>query len=429
MNTFNLAISNTFKYDTVVVGGGFSGVAAAVTAASHGAKTLLIECGGELGGDITKGIVPQLLDPRDKGGMVRDIFKWLEDGDHSAGKRGPRYDENGKKYPGTMVDLEYIKYYLEMRCRQAGVDIMYHAMMAGCEVDNGRITSIAVATECGAVEVVADVYIDASGNGLLAAMAGCDFEIGHPETGEPQPAGITILVTGVQTDENGGIGISRDQLRKEWEDHDIHISAEGIWFMQTAVDDVWMLYFNSQFNVMMDDPLALTRATMEGRAECVETYDKLRTIPRFKDLKLLQSSSHLGVREGRRIMGKYRLTYEDITEGRKFEDAICTARFAIDVHRISKGDHLDHGKGKLVKPYHIPYRSLLPLGCDNLLLAGRCISGDFYAHSSYRVVGCVTPTGEAAGYAASICKKEGILPSAVDGKAVSSYMASLGYII
>ncbi len=429
MKTFNLSLSDSFTYDVVVVGGGFAGVGAAVTAASNGAKTLLIECGGELGGDITKGIVPQILDPKDKGGLVQEMWEWLSSRDHTSARRGPRYDENGKKIPGTMVDIEYVKYYFEKRCREAGADVMYHSMMAGCNVENGRITSIAVATECGAVSVTADVFIDATGNGLLAAMAGCEYEIGHPETGEPQPAAVSMLVTGFKNPIKCDDYFDKEQLKNELREYGIHVSSEGIAAIQTPVDGVWGLSFNSQFKVMMDDPMAFSNATIEGRAECVETFEKLVKIPRYEGGKLLQICSHIGVREGKRIKGQYRLTYEDITEGRKFEDAICTVRFSIDVHRISENDKYDHAKGKRVQPYNIPYRALLPIGCENLLLAGRCISGDFYAHSSYRVAGCVTPMGEAAGYAAAICSKEGILPSAVDGKAVSKYMASIGHVI
>ena len=125
----------------------------------------------------------------------------------------------------------------------------------------------------------------------------------------------------------------------------------------------------------------------------------------------------------------YSKIIDDITEGSRFDDGICTANFAIDVHKIAAGDNTDHKKGKKVQAYNIPYRSLVPVDCDNLLLAGRCISGDFYAHASYRVVGNVIPMGEAAGYAAAICVKENKKPSELDGKRVRGYMESKGYLI
>ena len=127
------------------------------------------------------------------------------------------------------------------------------------------------------------------------------------------------------------------------------------------------------------------------------------------------------------VRGEYVLTVEDVLSGRRFDDGICLVRFAIDVHRISNDDRTDHAAGRKTLPYHIPYRALLPVGASNLLLAGRCISGDFYAHASYRVAGNVLATGDAAGYAAAICAKEGILPHGVDGGRVKAYMEALGY--
>ena len=143
----------------------------------------------------------------------------------------------------------------------------------------------------------------------------------------------------------------------------------------------------------------------------------------------LFSSSHIGVREGRRIYGEYRITDDDIVEGRRFNDAICLVTFGVDVHKMTDDDTTRADRGIRTKPYHIPYRALVPLDCDNLLLAGRCISGDFYPHSSYRVMGNMAATGEAAGFAAAECIKDSALPRAIDGKVVSAFMSDRGYTI
>ena len=430
MKSFNLSIAKTLKYDAVVVGGGFAGVGAAVAAASNGAKTLLIECGGELGGDITKSLVPQVLDPRGKGGVIKKLYDRLNDGNNTSARFGNRYDENGKKIHGTMLHLEYVKYYLESFCKEAGADLLLYSMMAGCEVENGRIRSIAVATECGSIAVEAEVFIDATGNGLLAAMAGCEWEIGDPETGHPQPASSAIYITGLADDAKTTDNASeKEQAKKIMEANGINISAEGAALMHCTVDGVWMLTFNNQCDLMMDDPLALSDAAVEARRECIEVFDKLNTVHPYENAQLLQVCSHIGIREGKRIKGRYRLTLKDILSGQKFDDAICTVRFPIDVHRISPDSTTDHAEGRRVLPYHVPFRSLLPLGCDNLILAGRCISGDFYAHSSYRVAGCVVPMGEAAGFAASMAVKSGILPCEIDFSAVTQYMKEQGYEI
>ena len=426
-DTFRLEVKETLTYDVVVCGGGFAGAAAAWAAAAGGARTLIIDSGGELSGDISKGLVTQILDPKGKGGLVKELNDYLNADGNTSARRGQRYDENGRRIPGTVVNMEYVKYYLEKRCLEAGADILYHSIVAGCELENGAIVSLGVATECGSYRVRAKVFVDASGNGILAAMAGCEFEIGHPETGEPQPASISTLVTGLPSDIIGITPGEKQRIKRELAEKGVDISAECVTVFEYAVDNIWMLSFNSVFNLMCDDALAMSKASSEARAECIEVIGKMKRLPEYKALSLVQTSNHIGIREGRRIKGKYWLTYDDITTGKTFEDAVCRVTFCIDVHRISPDDHFDHSKGKRMVPYHIPYRSLLPIGCENLLLAGRCISGDFYAHSSYRVIGDVTPTGEAAGYAASLCVKRGIAPSDVDGKEVSRFIASRGY--
>lgn len=425
--TFSVS-APALHYDTVVCGGGMAGVAAAVSAARQGIRVALIESGGELGGDITKGFVPQLLDCHEKGGFVKEIFDYLNAGGHTRARRGNRYDEQGRKIPGSLVETEYLKSYLDQILRDLNVDVFYHSIASHVNLENGQITGLLVATEAGNLCFLAPTYIDATGNGQLAALAGCSYSFGHPGTGSPQPASMNMLVTGIpdnfqQTD----TGADKTAMKQVFEDAGIHISANEVLFIRSAIDGCWVLAANYQYDVPYDDILSISNATRDGRIECTRIIDGLKQLPGLENIELVLVSSHLGIREGRRIRGKYTLTWEDITEGRKFDDAVCLSRFSIDVHAIDANDNRDHGLGRKAVPYHIPYRSLLPEDCGNLLLAGRCISGDFYAHSSYRVVGNVIPTGEAAGYSAAVCAKEGLLPSAVDGKAVRTYMEHLGY--
>ena len=110
-------------------------------------------------------------------------------------------------------------------------------------------------------------------------------------------------------------------------------------------------------------------------------------------------------------------------------DGICLVTAGVDVHRLKKDDTDDCGRGYRAKPFHIPYRALLPKGVSNLLLAGRCLSGDFYPHAAYRMMGNMAATGEAAGFAAAECIKKAITPKALDGKTVSSFMQSRGYAL
>jgi len=420
--------AKVMRYDTVVCGGGVAGVAAAVSAARQGAKTALIESGGDLGGDITKGFVPQLLDCHEKGGFVKEIFDHLNAGGHTRARRGARYDAQGKKIPGTVIETEYLKSFLDQTLRDLDVDVFYHSIASHAQMEGSKITALLVATEAGNYCLQAPTYIDATGNGQLAALAGCGYDFGHPDTGSPQPASMNMLITGVPEDfrqtESGADKVAMKQI---FEQAGIRISANEVLMIRSAIDGCWILAANYQYDVPSDDILALSNATRDGRIECTRIVDGLKKLPGLENVELLLVSSHLGIREGRRIRGRYKLTWEDITDGSRFDDAVCLARFSIDVHAIDANDNRDHGRGKHAVPYHIPYRALLPEGCDNLLLAGRCISGDFYAHASYRVVGNAIPTGEAAGFSAAVCAKDSILPPALDGRAVKAHMLSLGY--
>ena len=418
-------------YDTIVCGGGLAGFAAAVRSAENGAKTLLIDNGGDLGGDITKAFVPQLLDPAGKGGLVRDINNFLNEGGHTSARRGPRYDENGKKIPGTMIDVEYLQYYLAKRCKTAGVEVLYYSLVTGVEMEeNGReIASVLIATECGFFRATAHTYIDATGNGLLAAYAGCEYECGHPDTGEPQPASAGVQVIGVQA---GAFKADNDRQKVENKERleaaGIKISSEGFACIEGTVDGVYGTGGNMQYHVYPDDPFAFSRATTDAKIENFEFVDQLRALPEFAKIAVVHSSTHIGIREGRRIFGRYYITVDDIISGARFEDAVCLVRFGVDVHRVNEqDDHFKHSEGRKVHPYNIPFRALIPRDCDNLFLAGRCISGDFYAHSSYRVACDVIPTGEAVGYAAAQCAKDGKRPCDADGLAVSAFMREMGY--
>ena len=128
-------------------------------------------------------------------------------------------------------------------------------------------------------------------------------------------------------------------------------------------------------------------------------------------------------------MGEYRITDDDILSGRRFDDAVCLVTFGVDVHKLKNDDTDECSRGYRTQPYHIPYRALVPRGVDNLLLAGRCISGDFYPHASYRVMGNMAATGEAAGYAAARCSALSLAPRELDGRGVCEFMKQKGYEI
>jgi len=412
-------------YDVAVAGGGIAGVCAAVAAARNGVKVILIESAGCLGGTVTEGLMGNLCDYLNKnGGILQELRDFLDQRNMTCVQFGPRTDENGKYYPGRLLDVEGCKYFFDKICAEAGVKVLFHSRVCHADHTNGHIHSLLLCTECGNYSVSADVYIDATGNGSLAALVGCQWECGEPETGRPNPGSMQMMFTGMADDFDGTIRNTelQEKLKKEKEKLGIKTTGgDGMKIVRYPDKNTWGSGINFVYDVMPDDIESLSRGVYEGRKEVFETAEKFKQLPGFENMRLNKTDAHIGIREGRRIFGEYRISNEDILEGRRFEDGVVLVCMPVDVHKMGKRDVDDPNRGYKAKPYHIPYRAMLPLGSDNMLLAGRCISGDFYPFGSYRVIPNMAGVGEAAGYAASICVKEGIGPKQVDGRQVAAY--------
>ena len=411
------------SFDVAVCGGGIAGVCAAVSAARNGAKVILIESAGSLGGTLTEGQMPYILDGDNKGGMIREMMDYLNAREQTVAKRGKKLDENGKRIPGYLINVEGAKYFFDEVCREAGVKVLFHSRVAAADHSAGHINSIMLATECGNYSVEAKIYIDSTGNGNLAALVGCGWECGDPVEKRPNPASMQAAAVGMP-DDYDGIQSADDKTAygNMLEKYGISVSSQQVSVVKLPALKLWGFGMNFEYDVMPDDIESLSFAERNSRKEIFEVMEEHRKIPGYEQLYLIITGAHIGVREGRRIYGEYRLTDDDIIEGRRFEDGICLVTFGVDVHKLKSNDTLDCARGIRTKPYHIPYRSLVPLGSDNMLLAGRCISGDFYPHASYRVMGNMAGTGEAAGYAAALCARDGLAPRDVDGRQVARYM-------
>jgi hypothetical protein len=418
------------SYDVAVAGGGIAGVCAAISAARSGARTVLIERGGSLGGTLTEGFMPLILDADNKGGIVKELFDFLNAHGMTLARRGPRTTPEGERIEGRMVDTEGCKYFFDRACAESGVKVLLYSQVAAVDMKDGAIASVLVVSECGIYTLDADVFIDATGNGSLAAMAGCEWDCGDPVDKRPSPTSTAICAVGMPEDFDGNDSVEdkkrySDMLRA----HGIEISGGLASVKRLPSLTTWNMGVNFQYGVMPDDVESLTRATVEGRKESFEVIEAHKTIEGYGKLYTAFTSSHLGIREGRRIFGEYRITDEDILEGRRFDDAVCLVTFGVDVHKLKNDDTDECMRGYRTKPYHIPYRALVAKGVDNLLLAGRCISGDFYPHSSYRVMGNMAATGEAAGYAAAECSHIGISAREYDGRRATEFMKKQGYEI
>lgn len=410
------------EYDVVVCGGGPAGVSAAIAAAQTGARTLLIEGEGCLGGIWTSGQLCVILDAAGKGGLMHEFEARLKSHDAYLVKSGR------SKYT---YDVEAMKHILDTLCEEAGVEVRLHTRVVAVNRDGNRMRSIITESYSGREAICAEVFVEATGNGQMAASAGCTYAVGHPESGQTQPATLIGVISGAPAEEPGTRSMEEKLafLRLlQSVGFEPSYRKPSMWRLPNP--ELCCLSVHHAYEVPCDDAEAITRATIEGRKQLNEAVQALRGIPAWRGVRLVSTATHLGIREGRRIHGLYCLTVDDIQNGTRFDDGICLVRFGVDIHAVTlNDDDLQQGysQGIKVHPYNIPLRSLIAKDVSNLALAGRCVSGDFYAHASYRVTGNAVPMGEAAGVAAAMASDEGVALKDLDGVRVRRAMEARGY--
>ncbi|HCK11808.1 MAG: FAD-dependent oxidoreductase [Gemmatimonadetes bacterium] len=398
--------------DVVVCGGGPAGVAAAIACARQGIRTRLIELHGCLGGVWTTGALSWIIDSANKPGLMAEITARLDQRDARRLRQ-----EGGKNYA---YDVEEMKLLLDEMCLEAGVEVRTHTRVVAAARDTGnRLSVVITESKAGREAWHAKVFIDATGDGDLGALAGCGFDMGHPETGAVQPMSLMALVAGIRFDEvESYVGGSMAEPKQRLGTLMTEIGVAPSYGNPTLFrirDDLLALMSNHQYGVTCDDADEITAATIRGRREVhaqVEALRKLGGI--WTEMRVVSTGAQIGVREGRRIHGRYEVTGQDLLEGARFEDAVCRVTMGIDVHST------DLSKTKIVEarphrsqPYDIPLRALIAKDVDGLLMAGRCISGDFIAHSSYRVTGNAVAMGQAAGICAARAVLCDLLPHEV----------------
>ncbi len=399
------------EYDVVVCGGGPAGCAAALAAAEGGAKTLLLETHGCLGGVWTAGNLAWIIDG-DKPGIMKQIKSRLDQVD-ARRPRDPAVAEKRFAY-----NPELMKLILEEMMDTAGVDIQLHSRVVAAVLDGNRQLQVVVTeSKSGRQAWRGKVFIDATGDGDAAALAGCEYAMGNPENGQVQPMTMTALVTGIHFHEvepfvGGGRKEPKEKLAAELRRAGVTPSY-ALPVLFCIDEDFFALAADHQYGIYCNDAAAVTRATIRGRSECHQVIEGLRSLGGiWRSLKLVATPAQIGVREGRRIRGIYEITVDDLLAGARHEDAVCRVDFGIDVHSTThrQGEAFDSKNKLRTQPYDIPYRALVARDVKGLLMAGRCVSGDFLAHSSYRVTGNAVAMGEAAGKGAAACVDKGIRP-------------------
>jgi hypothetical protein len=423
------------EVDVLVVGGGPSGVAAAVGAAATGASTALVEQSGAFGGMWTQGLVITLAGYNcwllpDRVRTVAGVGgEWLT----RAHAIGGVFDHDGF---ALSSDPEKMKLVADQMLQEHGVDVLLHVLATSPIVADGMVRGCVIETVEGPRAIYAGVTVDCTGNGDVVSRSGSDWTKGQtlqPMTmsmriGNVHPVGTIDHAAPRRIPIGPAAGDLVEPALSEYAsvraDVPVDIPAMrqarargelpvfgGPWFGGIDKDVVWV----NSVRIVGDatNLRDLTRAEIQGRRDAFALFDYFREhIEGFADGRLLQTSPQIGIRESRRLTGEYTLTGDDIRAGVPFDDSIALGCWPIDVHPAG-GDVGSHTMF-VPEPYGIPYRSLLPATTDGLLAAGRCISVDREALGSVRVGATCTATGHAAGVAAALSARQGRRPRDLD---------------
>ncbi len=410
------------SWDVIAVGGGPAGCAAAAASAREGARTLLIEATGALGGMGTLGLVPWFCGYHDgekiiARGLAERVLHACRDGT-------PHLKDAMASNPlaTPAIDPELLKRIYDDLVQEWGCEILFHTQLCAVETSSQeRVSTLIASSKAGLKAFKAKVYVDCTGDGDLAAWAGAAFEKGD-ESGQMQPATLCFVITNV--DEQA---LTRGPRIHFYDpESPIHKAIRSekypdIIDLHTCNMKIGPRTFGFNtghvYGVDNTDPESVSKALIHGRRMAAQYSGAFAEYhPAFADGFLVATGSLLGARETRRIIGDYVLTVEDYLRRRSFPDEICRNAYGIDVHASKAeamslaGRTIEEVKGTIRErtrnlgkgeSFGVPYRCLTPSGIRNLLVAGRCISTDRQVNGSVRIMACCLNTGEAAGIAAA----------------------------
>lgn len=420
-------------YDVLVVGGGNAGCAAALAAARHGARTLLVERYGFLGGTATASMVGPWMtfhsgSERIVGGIAQEIVERL-----AAKGASPGHIHDASDYVPTITpfDPEVHKALLFEMMRESGVNLLLHAYFTSAIAQDQAVAGARFATVAGERSYRASYTIDSTADAYVAADAGVQTQQGD-ERGRVQPATLMFRLSHVDLAKTSTyVRAHPDQMRTSLKAHertperltavaglydlwneaqnagDISIPRELVSFFITPYDDEVTVNMSRVTEIDPLDPDDLTRAEIEARLQVMQLFDFFRKrVPGFEHARLAATATQIGIRESRRIVGEYTLTREDVLQGRRFEDAVARSAYPIDIHNPSGSGTTTH-RLAAGESYEIPYRCMVPARVERLLVAGRCISTTHEALASTRLTPTVMTLGQAAGTAAALAHTAG----------------------
>ena len=459
LSDLNVPILNAGSWDVIVVGGGTAGAIAGIAAARAGAKTLVVEALGSLGGSGTNAQVTPLMRNVSSGqNLNRGITDDLKSRLLARGDGAVDLNKNDNWF-----NPEAMKFVLERMLVEAGGEILYHSQFVAPVVkdaglEHKHVSSIVVHNKDGLCNLEANSFIDSTGDADVCVRAGAPFDAGDGE-GLHQSMSLRFILGGVSLDRlcgflaHHGQGQESARFMHFWMVWDKKSSLEPL-FRQAVADGVLLErdgdYFQGfsvpgmpgciSFNCpRLDaeindgaDAWTLSRAQVDGKL----AIDRLlnfcrRYLEGCEDSFIASYAPMVGVRETQRVRGEYVLTLEDILECKTFEDAICRNHYPVDIH-TPRGKKLVHertGDFPYFKPdafHEIPLRSIIPLGLENVLVPGRCASATFEAQSAIRVQQNCHSMGEAAGLAAAWMSARDLTAREIDGLELRAALKAQG---
>ncbi len=414
------------SYDVVVAGAGPAGICAAVAAARSGVNVALVERYGVLGGNLTAGYVGPILGMVGKGTMRDEVMDLLG---------VPDNDMIGET--GVAHDMEKAKRVLAEFVARENIDVFLQTPIVDGILEDMSLKGLVVMTKEGMRIIEGKVTVDATGDGDVAHFAGAPVEKGR-EDGLMQPVTLEFTLEGV--DESQAITCIGDvddvKLNGErFLDYCARCARQGLLPKNLAAvrlhptvrpgqRQVNTTQYNGADATRVQDLFA---AEVELRRQ-IEILVKFfrENLPGYEKCWCMASGDTLGVRETRRVQGEYVITAKELAAGKRFWDVVVhKAEFIVDIHNPAGAGQAED-KIQYVVPYDLPYRCFVPLKVENLLTAGRCISGTHRAHASYRVMSICMAMGEAAGTAAALCIKEGCTPRSLEVKKLQDVLTEKG---
>ena len=391
------------NYDICVLGAGPAGIAAAIAARRMGARVLLVERDGVLGGMSTAGMLNTWC-----GDAYSSVYSYI------CEKTTKRF---GKRLIYSPEELKLL--YINM-IEENGIDLLLHTLVTGVVNEGGTIRSVRVHCKSGEMLIEAKTFIDCTGDGDVATLSGVPFDKGR-EDGLMQPMTVQFTVCGVDETRALYANVQTPELKAKMQEYlaDGRVSFPvGLLILLEAIEPhTAFVNMTNVINVDGTNVFDQTQAEIRARKQIPQIVRFLReNVPGYEECYLIASAAYAGARETRRINGAYTITADDVQSGRRFDDWIVDgALYPFGIHNPSGKAVRDENCPKdTLKRYTIPYGYFTPVGMKNLLMAGRCISGDHYALSRYRVMPICFAMGEGVGTCAAIALRDGISPTSFD---------------